>query len=165
MALLAEDGTIVVGANTYAGMDYANAYHLSLNNTSWDEAEDEPKEAGLIYATRYIEGAPVLWKGEKLSTVDDTLLWPRWNAYDGEVALLGVPERLKRAVCELALGHLTSALNKALARGGDLSSVWVGPITVSWNDWASTETQYPMVKRLLKGLYIGGGSQRRIVRG
>jgi hypothetical protein len=166
MSLLPETGDGVAGANTYAALAYANTYHAAHNNTAWADAENEPKEAALRYVTIWFDGG-LKYIGERKFLDPAYLGWPRNCAYDHDgVLYTGVPERLKMAECEMALAHLTKALNEVLARGGDLSSVWVGPITVSWNEWARADRAYPMVKKLLHGLHRGGSSiQRRVERG
>ena len=96
MALIVEDGTGLSDANSYVSVAYADAYFLARNVTSW--ASLTIKEALLIQATDYMEAVySESWKGTVLLDTQ-SLSFPR-IIDDATV----YPDRLLKAVCELAL--------------------------------------------------------------
>ena len=53
MTLTIDDGTFEVG-NTFVTENEAEEYHESRGNSSWEDADDEAKEAALIRAFDYL---------------------------------------------------------------------------------------------------------------
>lgn len=99
MALVVEDGTGKVDAESYASVEYADAYHAARQNTQWTALTIDVKEAALREATDYIEirfadifkGAPV--------TTEQALSFPR--NYTGFPTTMPAP--LLKATAEYAL--------------------------------------------------------------
>lgn len=107
ITLVVEDGTGVTGANTYVGLDDANAYfEAHAHATTWAAANDTTRSAALAHATRLID-AQVQWNGYK-TDVDQPLQWPRQevpNPDDPDGYSLDdatIYQWLKDAVCEMA---------------------------------------------------------------
>lgn len=158
MALIVEDGTIVAGADSYLSLAAAATYWTNHGSpVAWTGATDAAKEAGLRYATLWID-AKFTWGGLIVSS-DQVLDWPRYNVYDDEGRLVddaSIPQRVKDATAEMAKAHIDAALNATLSRGGAVKSERVDVIEVVYLDWASPETDYPLVKRMLAGLTASG---------
>lgn len=104
MALLAEDGTGLAGANGYVTVAYVTAHHQGRGRTDWVTANTVQKEAAIVRATDYLDkrfGRRFL--GTRLRR-DQGLAWPRLGAYDhDEWVLDGVPPQLAKATAEYAL--------------------------------------------------------------
>lgn len=154
-------------SNSFCTVAFADDYHSLHNNTLWAALNPANKQAALLYATTWIAYGPWRWFGAPLTTLGpERLPWPRQNAYSREgEALVGYPDALQKATAELALAHSTKALNAVLSRGGDINSVTIGPISVGYGSGAAADREWPMVKRLLKKLHLGGVGGTPIVRG
>lgn len=106
MAFVVEDGSIVDNANSYATVAEANAYATDIGNEDWTDLEDSEKETALVRSTYYFDSSyRTRWKGVKMNRYQ-ALSFPRDGVVDEDGYLLGnnlVPDRLKRAVIDLAL--------------------------------------------------------------
>lgn len=102
MAFTVEDGTGVTSANSYASVEFADAYFAERGNDVWAAiSADADKEVLLIQATDYIEkvfGRRFL--GEMVAT-DQALSWPRKEA--GAYPATAIPILLQKATAEYAL--------------------------------------------------------------
>lgn len=135
--MIVEDGTGLPNANAYISVEFADGYFSERNNTAWEALQN--KEALIIRATDYLEAAYFdKWKGKPLKD-DQSLAFPR----DGE----GVPEKIKKAVCELALkansGELMADIERLTTREK------VGSIEVEYAENADATTKYAYVLSLL----------------
>lgn len=159
MAFIVEDGTVVAGANSYVTIDFADSYHTDRGNTAW-AGTDAVKQSALIKATDYLQQ---LYNGRWVGYLvddDQPLDWPRtynrpaypWVDYDisGEI-----PERIKQAVCVLAIEALSSDLNPALDRAVKKEKVDV--IEVEYMDNAAERKKRPAVDGLVRP-YLQGSS-------
>lgn len=148
MAFTTEDGTIVAGANSYVTVAYADTYHDDRGNTAWT-GTDAVKQAALIKATDYVD-QNYDFNGY-IYDEDQALNWPRSiiNADTDEI-----PDKLKQAVCLLALEALSEDLNPTLGRNVKREKVDV--IEVEYQDGASMSKSRPAIYGLLKS-YVSGG--------
>lgn len=154
MTIIAEDGSGVVGAETYADVDFANAYWLARAHTSlettWTAAEDGNKEGALREATDYCDAT---WGEFYLGTRSgylQGLLWPRSDAKDDAgYPLPNLPQALQNVVCELAARALTERLASDDARGGDISKLKAGSVEITYAENATSETSYGVVAKML----------------
>ncbi|MCD8213264.1 MAG: hypothetical protein LUC34_04330 [Campylobacter sp.] len=138
--MIVEDGTGLANADSYIGIDYADDYFSTRNVAEWANLPN--KEALLIKATDFIEVAYFSkWRGERL-TLNQALAFPRDSG--------GVPEKLKKAVCELALKASSGELMSDIERLTKKEKV--GSIEVEYADNASAVTKYAYVASLLKPL-------------
>lgn len=135
MALIVEDGTGKVDAESYISVADANTYHTGFGNSAWT-GDDALKEQALRRATRFIDGLySRRWVGLRNSQAQ-ALDWPREYAYDKDEFLVPngtVPTAVKRATAEAALRELQSpnSLTPDLERGGQVESesVSAGPVS------------------------------------
>lgn len=160
MAFTVEDGSVVAGANSYASLADAATFHTDRANTAWTGA-DAVKQSALIRATDYIEQKYAnRWKGSP-TDVDQSLSWPRYAVADN-VDSDEIPERLKQAVCILALEALSADLNPVLGRAVKREKVDV--IEVEYMDSALPEKSRPAIDGLLAPLLNGSAYNRPIIR-
>ena len=170
MAIVVEDGSVVIGANSYVSMEDANNYFTLRNNSEWNQLEDAQKVAFIIAAMDYIEirygrrfiGCPQD-EGQPLS-------WPRKDTGLTEL----IPSNLKKAVFEYALiakDGLLAPNPKYDESGFPLITrrEKVGPLETEYrhatltdgyqnNDWRS----YPVADGLIEPLLNCGYSGRVI---
>ncbi len=162
MALVVEDGTVVAGADSYISVADADTYFTNLGNSAWTGA-DSVKEAALRKATNYVD-MTYNWVGS-ITDNDQPLSWPRYSAYDKEGRLLTdtIPQKLKDAVCELAVASLSNDLTQiTLASQANVKRKKVDKLEVEYQDSGNaTYNRYDIADRLLSGLYTrknGAGS-------
>jgi len=178
MTIVVEDGTGVAGANSYASVEYANAYHSSRGNALWTETSTSPdqgKAAALIRATQAIDATyRHRWPGSRTDGRDQALAWPRTGVEDSEgdaIASDEIPTELKDAVCEAALRELIEAgsMIPDLDYGGAIKRVKAGTAEVEFQGGATANTSFQLIDGILAGL-LGSGSATpeysgRLVRG
>ena len=162
MAFTVETGVGVAGANSYASLAAALAYHADRRNTAWTDATDPDREAALVRASCALD-ALFSWPGMRL-TEDQGLGWPRVSAYDRDGYYLeGVPSAVIAATCEAALVELAESGAMAKSSESGLKRLKIGQIEKEWAGASGAgATVYPAVyqalSRILKGsqLAIGG---------
>jgi hypothetical protein len=163
--MIVEDGTVVDNANSYVTVAAANAYHSDRGNAAWT-GTDAVKEAALIKATDYIEQKyNQRWIGY-LTEVNQPLSWPRAirqpNTLYNDYLTGVVPEKLKQAVCILALEALSSDLNPVQDRAVKREKVDV--IEVEYMDNALSGKSRPAVDGLLREYLTGSRYNAPIMR-
>lgn len=167
MAIIVEDGTAKVDAESYISVADADSYHSARGNTLWTGA-DALKEAALRKATEYMMQAYRRgWKSFR-TTSTQALDWPRaWMpiedapyGYGSSVAYVPsnvIPVEVKRACAELALIALSADLNPALER--TTLSERVGPLEVTYDPAEPVFKRYRSIDQMLATyLCIGGAS-------
>ncbi len=107
MTLVVEDGTGVVGANSYVSVSYANSYFSTRGVTTWT-GTDSAKESLLIKAFDWLEQQSYL--GTRFYPDVQTSSFPRQGIYIDNVEQAPIPEKLKYAQCELALNAKSGSL-------------------------------------------------------
>jgi hypothetical protein len=155
MALIVEDGTGLSDANSYVSVAYADAYFLARNVTAWASLTN--KEALLIQATDYMEAVySESWKGTVLLDTQ-ALSFPR-IIDDATV----YPDRLLKAVCELAL----KANDRALLVDVEQRTIEekIDVITVKYAEYSDQKTQYSMVYGLISPYLMSSGVSKKVVR-
>lgn len=164
MALIVETGAVVAGAESYATIAQANAYHMNYNNAAWDAADSEVQEAALRKATAYIDGR-YRFRGERASSLQ-VLAWPRVAVAVGgyELPYSAIPAKLVAATCELALRALTGEL-VADVTTQHVESVRVGPISRTMSAPGNGgQVRYAAVDALLRDFTRGGNASVPVVR-
>lgn len=155
--LVVEDGTGLANADSFISAVDAATYHTNHNNTAWAALTDAQKDAALRYATAYVD-TKFQYLGY-LYKDTQSLSWPRTDAWDMDRRLLtGVPQKVKDAVCELALVHATTEnVNATFDRGGAIASEEVGSVKVAYFDRAPAGVTYPFLIQMLARVTLGGG--------
>lgn len=166
MAILVEDGTGLVGSNSYASHAGYVAYHTERGAPPAESQADI--EEALIKASDFL-GIRYTFKGVKL-TASQGLEWPRSCAYGAPTAdypcgvpLEGVPLEVQRATYELAKRALAGELapDPTVDASGQTvvsSRDKVGPLETerSFNGGASSTwvKKFPAVDSLLRWLVV-----------
>jgi len=161
MSIVVEDGTGLETANSYISLTDANTYHSDRANTSWAAATEAARNAALIKAAQWLDGRyRDRWRGYR-KTDDQTLDWPRYNAYDSDgyaVDSDAAPARITYAQAEAALAIIDGTdLNPSLDRGGKIRREQVGPISTEYFDGAPARVVLTTVSDLVNGYLIGPG--------
>lgn len=106
MAFVVEDGTLVANANSYASVEFADAYLPDLGKSSWMALLLAKKQECLVSATAYMD--TVFAERYKGSAVDrlQSLEWPRKNI--SNILQTEIPVLLKKA-CALYAYRASSA--------------------------------------------------------
>ena len=143
MPLIVEDGTLPAGANSFASVADADAYHAARLTAAWtDELAEAQKEAALIRASDWLN-RKVMWNGRKASR-SQRMAWP--------VPSDEVPAEVVEACCELAGFFVEQDYLAPLDRGGDIASLGVDVISIAYNGTAPAETVFPSLSGLFAGL-------------
>lgn len=170
MVLLVEDGTGVVGANSYVSLEYADLYFISHSYyaDNWDMLDPQQKSNLLVNATTQLD-LLFQWYGSR-SYLEQELGWPRQNIYIADRAQylshLSIPENLKKATCEMAY-YLSTGDKFASTGTEELESVKIDVIELKF---AGSTTRRPLPAPaliLLKGLgeFIYGRGYRKVIVG
>lgn len=166
MPLIVEDGTGVMGANSYATLDVISAYLASHGLI-----DPVPTEEAVLRAMGFLEGVYAgRWRGVKAHPFAvNALAWPRHRAYDDEGRLIAsgssIPLPLQQALAEAAYREIKEpgVLQPDLDRAGGVSSemVKVGPITTQTNfaGGGSARALFTAIKDRLRPLLMSRGSR------
>ena len=161
ITLTVEDGTRPTGANTYAAIATADAYHADRAFAAWDDAADDEKATALIRATDYLNGLP--WNGRKVAL--RVMAWPRVDMWlDGySIDSTEIPDEVIMATCYMA-GEFIGGADPLAAQDRALSSMKVGSVEMAWEQGSNAAPQYPALRSILRGL-IGSQNVVRLVAG
>lgn len=162
LILIAEDGSGVANANSYATRAQADAYNEGrLHAAAWTAATDATKDAALVHATRFLD-ANVTWQGTRVE-LEQALAWPRedvtWDGHDVPSDMLPAPVR--DATCELAR-LLIGADLQADQASDNVASIGLGQgaLEIDFKDSSRTRRVPLAIGELLQGLgrtTTGGG--------
>jgi len=170
MALIVEDGTGKVDAESYASVTDANTYHTARGNDTWSTLSTAETEEALRRATDYIQSTYAgMWNGYQTSTTQ-ALDFPRKYMEMDDYATIvyfsesEIPTAVTNACIELAFkaarGELTPDLTQKVKREK------VDVLEVEYADNASQLPRYPMIDKMLSRFLKAGasGTFRKIVR-
>tara|TARA_R110000796_G_scaffold148262_3_gene265114 strand:- start:2970 stop:3461 length:492 start_codon:yes stop_codon:yes gene_type:complete len=151
MTLIVEDGTIVLGANTYVSdanyQSYATARGYTIGAT------EQLREIELTKAIDYLESMRDRYKGTKVQR-DQPLQFPRVSLFiDGyQTDSNTIPEELKKAQMELAFLSISFNLSPS-GTYQNVQSQQLGTLSVSYfNGGSYNNVQLDSVKQFLKAL-------------
>jgi len=164
ITLIVEDGTRPTGANTYAAIATADAYHADRAFDAWDDATDDEKATALIKATEYLNGLPWI-TGEQVEH-DGPMAWPRTGAVSpngGAYSMSMVPKVVAMACCYMA-GEFINGADPLAAQDRALRAFAAGPVKLDFDTTTSLQPQYPALRSILRGL-IGAQNVVRLVAG
>jgi hypothetical protein len=168
LVLIKEDGTAKAGANSYAEVADADAYHEGhLYATAWTGATADQKAAALVMATRLID-AEYQFNGFR-AHYPQALQWPREQCPDPDatrvsVSVLGwlqgnfvepdlVPAPVVQATCEMARELLIADRTAAPLGEGLRSSSLAGTSMVFDKD-----DRRPVISRVAQAMLAKYGS-------
>ena len=171
VSLIVEDGSCVQNANCYVSLEYANAYMKNTGRSDWESLTDDDKRARLINATNYIDRtySKIGWKGIKKYHRNQPLCFPRVELFDKDgYEVEGIPEELKKAVCEAGFISISTSLFTVKDASGSIKSQKVDVIEVEY--YSETETNGEYISRftvldsLLSDFYKTKNSGSRVKR-
>ena len=100
--LIVEDGSGVVGANSYADLEQADIFAETWGYEDWEVLDEERKEQLLVRASKFLD-VNVRWRSEILTDTQG-LLFPRKPFLDAEGRRVeGLPIDIVESVIELAI--------------------------------------------------------------
>lgn len=163
MALIVEDGSIVVGANSYVSAAEIAAYAAARGIVLPDDGVD----ALAVEAFDYIESFGPKFAGEKV-TPNQRTQWPRKGVVvDGYYLPLNeIPWQLKNAQIQAAIEASTTELFSNPSSGVKREKIDV--IEVEYQDGDSQTggiASLPRVESFLSLLFGRSGGRVRVVRG
>lgn len=127
MALIVEDGTGVVGAESYADVAFIDAFWAKRTHdplaATWAELSTAQKEGCAVESTAHLEAvAGPYYRGTRAGTVQG-LLFPRTGAVDDAgFDLPDLPTALPHAVALLSPHAASSRLSVVSSAAGDVKS-------------------------------------------
>ncbi|THA07294.1 DnaT-like ssDNA-binding protein [Rodentibacter pneumotropicus] len=145
--------TLKIPNDSYVSLEDADHYHVNrIAFEAWDELDEQTKKRRLVSASDFLDHY-YTFAGEKADP-----LQPRCFPRKGQDE---IPQSVKYAVCELALQE---DLNQNQAQ--KMSSVKVGPISVSYNESMEQKAnRFEYVKSLLKGFLAESTGYVELLRG
>lgn len=160
MGITTETGSgTTSGANSYAAIADADAYHSDRLNTAWATATEAQKTAALINATAYLDGKyRNRWIGQRVTSLQP-LEWPRYGVTVGVgylVSTTTIPDEIKYATCELALRALSSPLAPDVAPSARVKRKKIDVIETEYVT-GDFQTSYPVVDQLVSR-YLRSGN-------
>lgn len=153
--MIVEDGTGLSDANSYVSVEFADDYFSARGVSEWSAFEN--KEQILVKATDFIDSI-FQWYGKK-EFEGQALRFPRTELYDYEgLAVKGVPNCLKQAVCDAALLALNgNDLFLTKDANGNVVSERIGELAFTYskteNETVASSTLYDSINTKLRGLY------------
>lgn len=151
MALIVEDGSGMVDADSYVSVADCTDYHAAMGNTAWASLDEPAQEAMLRRATQYID-VRYTFRGQRLRSTQ-ALAWPR------DIAPWPI-SAVVTATCEAAL-RADSGLFRD-QDGGEVISETVGKISVTYAQGGlGGQARFALIDSLLSP-YTAGGSMSTI---
>jgi hypothetical protein len=155
VSLIVEDGTGVIGAESFVSVADYRAY-LAKWGVSLADA-DADCEVQLRRGTRDLCGTyRAQWPGRK-EFWQASLDWPRVYAFDvNDLPILPgtIPQEVKDAECELAYRSKSVALAPDLVRGGRIHSIKVGPVEKVFEAGAPGVVLRPEIRQILSRILV-----------
>lgn len=165
--LIIENGSCVESANSYVSLEYADAYAVNRNYTTWINQTEYVKKSAIIKAMDYVDNI-FDWRGSKMYK-DQSLAFPRKDIIDDDGFNRSgeIPEKLKKAICEAAFYvykqfslYVTKDTNGVLKKDRKKTDV----VEIEKEYFSSDEVKidytsaYESLDNLLKGLFNQKGS-------
>ena len=154
--MIVETGNGFSDANSYVSVVYGDNYFSARGNTAWEELSEETKEMCLIKATDFVDSS-FQWRGKK-ATQEQSLCFPRINLVDDDgYNVEGIPENLKKAVCECASIISTGKeMFSTQNENGAVTSERIGELAFTYDvaQKIKDTTVYDAINLRLRGLYV-----------
>lgn len=157
--LIVEDGTGVVGADSYVSIEEANIYHTKMGNDAWvSSADDEKKAAYLRRAARWLDGVYGIRAGGVKKFDMQGLLFPEVGAFyinGTPVDPDSIPQAYKDAQCEAALLALQGvSLTIDVTGGAQLKRRKVDVLEKEWYEGSQdTKPVFGWIDTILANLF------------
>lgn len=171
VSLIVEDGSCVPNANCYVSLDYADEYLRNTGRNNWLLKTEDERKACLINATAYIDRtySKIGWKGMKKFHRKQPLCFPRVELYDRDgYEVEGIPEELKKAVCEGAMIATTTSLFTVKDSSGSIKSQKVDVLEVEYYSEKDSSGQnisrFTVLDDFLSDFYKTKNDKNRVLR-
>lgn len=171
VSLVVEDGSCVPSANSYVSLDFADNYMRNTGHSGWEEKTEDERKSCLINATSYIDRTytKVGWKGQKKFHRRQALCFPRVELFDKDGdEVLGIPDELKRAVCEAAFISISSSLFDVKDSSGSVKRQKVDVLEVEYyseNDSTGNYiSRFTVLDSLLSDFYKSKTDRNKVKR-
>jgi len=170
MELIVEDGSGVVGANSYVSLEESNDY-FSIHPyyaDNWTDMDSLRKQGLLINATRYLD-LMFVWQGYP-TYVEQELDWPRQQVYNLDkrvyLDMNTIPGEIRAAACEMAF-HLSKGDTFAAKSSEGLDSLKIDVIELNFSESVTTRPVPAQVVLLLTGFgaYAYSGHNKKVLVG
>lgn len=169
--LVVEDGSCVPEANCYVSLDYADVYMRNTGRSDWDKLTVDQKKSYLITATSYIDRtySKIGWKGIKKFHRHQSLCFPRVELFDKDgYEVEGIPEELKKAVCEAGFLATTTNLFTVNASSGEVKRKKAETLEIEYFSSGESQTEYisrfSVLDSLLSDFYKTKNDNKRVKR-
>lgn len=173
MALIAEDGSVVAGAESYAPVAAADIYFSDRGNALWASMTTVEKEQALRRATDFMMGRyRGRWKGARVHARQE-LDWPRQGVqtddmggapapyYAFVVDYRTMPKEIVRACCEFAIRAAAGPLLPDQEQ--KIIQETIGPITIKYDPFGTANIKYNQIDEML-AVYLGRGGESAMVK-
>ena len=171
VSLIVEDGSCVPSANSYVSLEYADEYMRNTGRSSWASKSENERKSYLINATAYIDRtySKIGWKGIKKFHRKQALCFPRVELFDKDGdEVLGIPEELKKAVCEAGFIATTTSLFTTKDASGTIKKQKVDVLEVEYYSESDSSggyiSRFTVLDYLLSDFYKTKDSGRRVLR-
>lgn len=171
VSLVVEDGSCVPSANSYVSLDFANDYMRNTGRQEWEKKSENERKSYLINATNYIDRTytKVGWKGQKKFHRRQSLCFPRVELFDKDGdEVLGIPNELKKAVCEAAFINTTTSLFAIKDSSGSVKKQKVDVLEVEYYSESDSSGNYisrfTVLDSLLSDFYKSKNDRNRVKR-
>lgn len=153
--LILETGAGLVNSNSYADLEYADAYFAEhpYHADAWANITDEDVRESLLKAGSLFLDTAFDWFGYK-QTQTQAMQWPRAYIYDVYNTLIPpytVPENVRRAACEQAF-MMSKGDPYAATSGAGLTDMRIDVIELSFDKGVKVSPVSNVVPGLLRGL-------------
>lgn len=166
MALIIEDGSIVVGANSYVTLDEARDYGTARKIEL--PTDDGELAALLLNAYDFISTYEDYFAGSRVSPLEQTGAWPRKEVvvYGAKFPENEIPALVKTAQIQIAVAASTGIELFPSQTSASISRETVGPITTVYaTDWVDSSLPvFSNVEATLGPLFDNSGSYLHVVR-
>lgn len=170
MALIVEDGSGVVGANSYISLADADIYFEThpFYADAWNELDDAKKQNLLIAGSQQLDTL-FNWYGFRTYN-EQQLSWPRqrvwFHSHRTYIASNIIPKQVKQATCEMAY-FMSKGDVFAPSSSAGLDSLKIDVIELNFSNSTHRAPVAPAALTLLNGLgdYAFGGRVRKVVVG
>lgn len=169
--LIIEDGSCVPNANCYVSLDYADDYMLNTGRTEWEKMSVDQRKSYLINATSYIDRtySKLGWKGIKKFHRKQPLCFPRVELFDKDgFEVEGIPEELKKAVCEAGYLATTNSLFTINSSSGEVKRKKAESLEIEYFSSGESTTDYisrfSVLDSLLSDFYKTKNDNKRVKR-
>lgn len=171
MTIIVEDGSVVEDANSYASLDDCADY-CAARGLTFPSSPSTLGEQALIRATAAIDAIyGGRFPGYKLDGREQSLAWPRGQAYDNESLAISddaIPGEIFKATCEAAVRELATPNSVLPDLERAIKNLKAGSVSIEYESNSSSAVTFQLIDGILAPILVtgsGGGLFGVAVRG